>query len=250
MQKSLFLFILVTLCHSLPVYSQFKKGSRMGGATVGSIFYNNGNVDVTYPPPTQGYSYNSNSFGVSIMPSMGWFISDNTAIGISLNINPSSIKNTYEFNGTTYKKDKSTPFNIGIGGFARNYFGTNSSFMPFGQMSLNFGTSTQNTEGFFYGGSSSGAFKETYEGKSSGGFITNAALTFGLTKMLNAYTGIDLFAGYNYSYSKNTMKTTTLRDEGNNGSIDQTSISEPTTKFTNHGFVLGAGFQIFLETRK
>jgi len=222
----------------------------MPGAFVGSIFYNNGNADISFPAPTQGYSYKTSSFGASLTPSMGWFISDNTAIGVSLNLNPSGTKTTYEFNGTTYKKDESTTFNFGIGGFARNYSGNSSSFIPFGQISLNLGISTLNTDGFFYGGSGSGSYKDAYDGKSSGGFFTNATLALGITKMLNEHTGLDIFAGYNYSYNKNTVKTTSTRDDGVNGSIDLTSISEPTIKFTNHGFMIGAGFQIFLQARK
>lgn len=222
----------------------------MVGVTIGSIFYNNGNADVSFPAPTQGYSYKTTSFGAAIAPSVGWFISDNTVIGGMLNINPVWLKNTYEFNGTTYRKDESNTFNLGIGGGIRNYFNNNSTYKPFGQLNFNLGISSQNTEGFFYGGSGPGSYKETYDGKSSGGFFTNAALALGFTKMLNAHTGLDLYAGYNYSYSKNTLKTTTLRDDGINGSVDQTSISEPTTKFNNHGFVLGLGFQIFLEARK
>lgn len=249
MQKSLFFITLISF-FSHPSFSQFKKGTRMPGATVGSIFYNNGNTDISFPAPTQGYSYKTNSFGLSLTPSMGWFISDNTAIGASLNLNPSGTKSTYEFNGVTYKKDESTTFNFGIGGFARNYFGNNSSFIPFGQISLNLGISTLSTEGFFYGGSGSGAYKDAYDGKSSGGFFTNASLALGLTKMLNEHTGLDIFAGYNFSYNKNTVKTTSTRDDGANGSIDLTLISEPTTKFTNHGFMIGAGFQVFLQARK
>jgi len=249
MQKSLLLIFLI-VCFSTISFSQLKKGTRMPGATVGSIFYNNGNTDVSFPAPTQGYSYKTSSFGVSLTPSMGWFISDNTAIGASLNLNPSGSKTTYEFNGATYKKDESTTFNFGIGGFVRNYFGNNSSFIPFGQISMNFGISSLNTEGFFYGGSGSGAYKDAYDGKSSGGFFTNAALALGLTKMLNEHTGLDIFAGYNYSYSKNTVKTTSTRDDGANGSIDLTSISEPTNKFTNHGFMIGVGFQVFLQAGK
>ncbi len=67
--------------------------------------------------------------------------------------------------------------------------------------------------------------------------------------MLNVHTGLDLFAGYTFSYDKNTFKTTTQVDLGNNGTIDQTTISDPTQKFTNHGFVIGLGFQIFLEKK-
>jgi hypothetical protein len=250
MLKSFSFFILIVLCFSFTASSQLKKGTRMVGVTIGSIFYNNGNADISFPAPTQGYSYKTTSFGAAIAPSMGWFISDNTVIGAMLNINPVWLKNTYEFSGTTYRKDESNTFNLGIGGGVRNYFNNSSTYKPFGQLNINFGISSQNTEGFFYGGSGPGVYKETYDGKSSGGFFTNAALALGFTKMLNAHTGLDLYAGYNYSYSKNTLKTTTLTDAGINGSIDQTAVSEPTTKFTSHGFVLGLGFQIFLEARK
>jgi len=223
----------------------------MAGADVGSIFFTSGTADVSYPAPTVGYTSKTTSFGVSIAPSMGWFISDNTAIGVLLNINPSSNKTTYESGGNTYQQDKVSIFNIGIGGFARNYFSSEgSSFRPFGQLSLNFGFNSQQSDGFFYGGSGSSAYKLTYDGKSSGGFFFNAALALGMTKMLSAHTGLDFFAGYNFSHNKNTYKTVTQRDDGNNGSIELTYESNPTTNFSSHGVVLGVGFQVFLDPRK
>lgn len=222
----------------------------MAGANIGSVFFNSGTSDVSFPAPTQGFTSKTTSFGISISPSMGWFITDHTAVGVSLSVNPSNNKITYESGGTTFQQDKSTTFNLGAGGFARNYFNSSSSFMPFGQVGLNLGLSTLNTSGFFYGGSGASIYKTTYDGKSSGGFFANASLLLGMTKLLSPHTGLDFYTGYNFSYNKNTVKTTTLRDDGNNGSIDLTSISEPTTKFTNHGFVLGIGFQIFLEPRK
>jgi hypothetical protein len=176
---------------------------------------------------------------------MGWFMNERTIIGATFAINPVKNKTTFENGGNTFQKDESTSFNIGIGGFARNYFSTSSSFMPFGQAGLNFGMSSQKTNGFFIAGSN--AYKSTYDGKSSGGFFANAALSIGMTKLLNPHTGLDIYAGYNFSYTKNKYKTTTLRDDGNNGSIDLTSISEPESEFTNHGFMVGIGFQIFLH---
>jgi hypothetical protein len=232
--------ILVTLF----VSAQFRKGTRRAGASIGSIFFNSGTSDVSFPAPTQGYISKNTSFGISISPSMGWFISDNTAVGASLNINPVSNKTRFENGGNTFQKDELNSYNFGIGGFARNYFSSSSSFIPFGQFGLNMGISTQKTNGFFI--ANSNAYKTTYDGKSSGGFFANAALSLGVTKLLNPHTGLDIYAGYSFSYTKTTYKTTTLRDDGNNGSIDLTSISEPTSKFTNHGFMIGIGFQVFL----
>ncbi len=250
MYKKTALFIPVFLVINLSVQAQFKKGMRMAGANVGSIFFNSGSADVSYPTPTTGYSSRTTSFGVNIAPNMGWFISGNTVVGVSLNINPSSSKTSYESGGKTYQEDKVNGFIFGVGGFARNYFKSSSSFMPFGQFGLNLGISTQKTEGFFYGGSGASAYKITYDGKSSGGFFANTALVLGMTKMVTPHTGLDISIGYSYSYSKNTYKTTSLRDEGNNGTIDLTTESNPTSKYTTHGLVLGVGFQIFLDARK
>jgi hypothetical protein len=253
MQKKIALFIPVFLVASLSVNAQFKKGMRMTGVNVGSIFFNSTTADVSYPAPTNGFTSKTTSFGVNIVPTMGWFISDHTAIGVSLNINPSSSKTSYEpeAGGNTYQRDKINGFNFGIGGFARNYFNSSSSsFMPFGQLGINLGISSQKSEGFFYGGSGASAYKTSYDGKSSGGFFANAGLVLGMTKMVTPHTGLDITFGYSYSYSKNTYKTTTLRDDGNNGTIDLTSESKPTSKYTTHGLILGVGFQIFLDARK
>ena len=110
--------------------------------------------------------------------------------------------------------------------------------------------SSLNTSGFFYKTESAGIIKTSYDGKSSGGFFANASLSLGMEKLLSPHTGLDIYTGYTFSYTKNVNKTTTTRYNVTTGMIDQTSISEPTTKFTNHGFMLGIGFQVFLEPRK
>ena len=218
----------------------------MTGATIGSTFFNSGKSDYSYPSPTTGYTNTDNNFGISLNPSMGWFVSENVAVGALLNIAYNHDKSFNEASGNTFQKDISNRFNIGIGGFVRNYFKSSGNMMPFGQYNLNFGIGSSSKNGVSF----SGGNKTTYDGKSSGDFYANTGIVLGLTKMLNPHTGLDLFLGYTFSYTKNTMKTTTLIDLGNNGSIDQTAVSEPTQKFTNHGFVVGLGFQIFLDKRK
>lgn len=221
----------------------------MYGASVGNIFFTSGSADQKVVS-VGSLSYQTNNFGIAISPSIGWFISEKTAVGAVLNINPTSQKTTYESNGNTFQKDQSNNFNIGLGGFARYYFGSSNSFMPYSQFGLNAGINTAKTEGFFYGGSGATAYKETYDGKSSGGFFVNTALHIGMTKMVGETTGLDIFAGYNFSYNKNTFKTTRLRDDGNNGSIEQRGENETITNFTSHGAVLGIGFQVFLIGKK
>ncbi|HSU26944.1 MAG TPA: hypothetical protein VLJ68_01070 [Chitinophagaceae bacterium] len=249
MHKRILCFCLAFLAIHPVLRAQFKKGMRMVGASVGTGTYNIGNSDVTYPSVT-GFSSKENSYLLSFSPMMGWFISDNTVIGGSLLLNPNGSKSRYMSTGSTFQQDKVNTFNVGLGGFARNYFKSSGSMMPFGQGNLNLGVSSKNSSGFFYGGSGSSVYKTTYEGKSSSGFFANVTLSLGITKELNPNTGFDLFVSYTYSYSKNTMKTTTLRDDGNNGSVDLTSVNEPTTKFTNHGFSIGVAYQIFLDAKK
>ena len=229
--------------------AQFVKGDKMVGTSVGSIFFNSGGSDVSFPQ-VRGYSSKSSSYGLRIEPAFGWFISEKTVVGATMFINPNSQKVSYEDLGTTFQKDKSTSFNIGVGSFIRNYFGNNSSFMPFGQFGFNAGINSSTTEGFKYY-KSSPDYKASYNGKSSGGFFANAILQLGLTKMVGEYTGLDIYLGYNYSYNKNTFKTTTLTDNAPyDGTPETRAENEPTTKFTNHGLIVGVGFQVFLKGKK
>lgn len=244
--KTTALLLAAALLISPAAQAQFKKGQRMAGASVGSVGFNSGKSDISYPPPTTGFESNNQNMQFSLNPSMGWFISENTAVGALLNLGYRYQKIFDEANGTTFNKNTGKSFNLGIGGFARNYFASSGSMKPFGQFTMSFGTGSSSHDGFRF----TGGNKETYDGKSSGDFFANAALSLGFTKMLNNHTGLDFFAGYNYNYNKNTYKTTTQTDLGNNGSIDQTAVSEPTSKFTNHGFMIGIGFQVFLDAKK
>lgn len=243
------LFLAVSMLGYLVGTAQFSKGDKMVGTSIGSGIYNSGNSDFTVAQIGTSQSKISN-YNLNISPSIGWFLNDKTVVGGSLNINPTGNKTTYEQNGTTYQSDKSNSFNIGLGGFVRQYFKGNGKLNPFGQFGFNVGISSLNTEGFFYGGSGASAYKATYDGSSSGGFFANSSLQAGFTKMLGENAGLDFFIGYLYNYSKNTFTRNSARDNGNNGSIDETGKNETTTKFTNHGFLLGVGFQVFLKGRK
>lgn len=229
--------------------AQFNKGDRMAGASVGSIFFNAGTATQNVNS-IGSLDYSMRQFGINITPSIGWFLTEKTAVGVSLNINPESNKTTYKTNGSIFQEDRDNSFNIGFGGFIRNYFNSTGRFLPFGQVGINGGFNTRKTEGFFYGGSGAGAYKEMYEGNSSGGFFFNSTLNLGLTKLLSDNIGLDLFAGYNFSFNKNTFNIIRLRDDGNNGSIESRSENETETSFTNHGVILGLGFQIFLRGKK
>jgi len=245
MQKIISAFILLLLVN-ITLKAQFKKGMRMVGGSIGNVFFNSGKSDYSYPAPTTGYESNNDNFGIALNPSIGWFVSDNTAIGAMLNFGYTHQKAFAKAaNGNVFNRDVSNSFNIGIGGFARNYFKSSGTMIPFGQFNLNGGIGSASNNGFYFTGND----KSTYDGESSGDFFINTGVELGFTKMLNDHTGLDFFVGYTYSYNKRTYKTTTLTDLGNNGSVDQTAVSEPTFKYTNHGVILGAGFQIFLDKK-
>lgn len=220
----------------------------MVGVSIGNISFNSGKSDYTYPQPTNGFSANTRNFSVNVTPTYGWFITDNTVVGASFILGYNHKKTFYldEATGNTFEEDQFNSFNIGIGGYVRNYFSTSGKFYPFAQVGVNFGPGSSDSKGFSY----SGVNKSTYKGKGSGDFFANAGVAFGLTKMLSKTTGLDFSLGYNYSYEKSTFKTTTQIDLGNNGTVDQTNISNPTQKYTNHGVSLSVGFQIFLEGKK
>src|SRR5258705_10005637 len=249
MRQKTSLFCLFLMANSMAIKAQFAKGDKMVGASVASIVFNSGNADISVASIGNNISKITN-YGVSITPSIGWFISDKTAVGAMLNINPNGQKTTYEENGNTYQSDKLNGFNIGIGGFVRNYFSGKSAWMPFGQFSLNGGISNQKTDGFFYYKGGVPYYKYTYSGNSSGGSFVNAALDLGLTKMFGDNAGLDFFIGYNFAYNKSTFKKTTLFYDSINDPILDVGKNETTNKFTNHGFVLGLGFQVFLRGKK
>jgi hypothetical protein len=246
MQLKITAVTILFLFTSIISNAQLKKGMRMAGVSIGNIYINSGETDYSDPNIPGPYTSNNNNFGVSFSPTYGWFISDNTAIGALISLNYRRQKIFDVSNGTTFRRNTTNFFDIGIGGFARNYFSTSGKWMPFGQFSTNFGLGTSNHEGFSFSGND----KSTFDGKSSGDFFANAGLSAGLTKMLNGNTGIEIFIGYNFSYSKSNYKTTTLIDRNNNGSIDETANSDLTSKYTNHGFAAGIGFQIFLDSKK
>jgi hypothetical protein len=249
MRQKTSLFCLFLMANSMAIHAQFAKGDKMAGASIASIFFNSGNTDIS-TASIGDVTSKITSYGVSITPQIGWFVSDKIAIGATLNINPNGQKTTYQENGSTYQSDKSNGFNIGFGGFLRSYFSGKAAWMPFGQASLNGGISNLKTDGFFYYKGGVPYYKYTYSGNSSGGSFVNAALDLGLTKMFGDNAGLDLFIGYNFAYNKTTFKRTTLYYLSASDMNPSTGKNETTNKFTNHGFVLGLGFQVFLRGKK
>lgn len=240
--------LLVSLM-ATPAFAQFSKSDRMVGASVASMSYNSARTDGSVASVGVATAHTKNH-DLLLNPSMGWFISENTAVGASLLVNPSGTTTHYETNGITFQKDRESGFNAGVGGFVRHYIRGNGDFLPFAQAGINGGLSWLESSGFFYGGSGVDAYKDTYAGKSSGGIFFNGTLLAGVTKKLSAHTGLDIYLGYQYSYSKHDYERTITTDRQIDGNIDEIRKSEVRTTHNNHGLVLGLGFQVFLSKTK
>lgn len=250
MRIKYFLSLVLLIISITQLDAQFTKGDKIVGASLANAFFNTGTADQTVTS-IGSVTAKVSGFGISLTPSLAWFVSDKTAVGVMVNINPTGDKTTYEGNnGSTFQKDKSNTSNIGIGGFIRTYFGDANTLLPFGQININGGISNLKKEGFLYLGTTPSVNKETYTIKSSGGTFFNTGVNAGLTKMIGEKAGLDFFIGYAFSKTKNTIKKIKLIDDGNNGSIDRTEENETTTRSTSHGFQLGIGFQIFLSGKK
>jgi hypothetical protein len=221
----------------------------MVGTNIGVSFFTSGNSEYTFPG-TRGYTSESNTLGVNINPSLGWFVSDNIVVGGLVSINIASKTTNNKSVDTTFSHNKNSQFNFGLGGFVRYYFNTTSGFKPFGQFNLSFGTGSTKNSGYVYSTDLTGNYKDTYDGNSSGDSYYNAGLNFGVTKLLNSFIGLDIYASYNYSYSKSTSKTTTNRHYTTGSGGDLKLEYAPTIKNNNHNFGVGVGFQIFLESKK
>jgi hypothetical protein len=247
MRSSFFLAILCTA--SMASVAQFQKHTRIIGASIAAGSFGAGTTEYTYPA-AQGFKVASTNYNFSLTPSYGVFISERTSIGASLLLNyaHSRIENK-TLQDTTYKQDKSTNTDLGLGLFLRQYFSNGKNLLPFAHVYVNGGTGFGSTSGFNYTSDQLGAYKDVYSGKISGKFFFNTGINIGVTKMLGSATGLDLFAGYFYSYTKYSSATDVNRDYSNT-QPDLTLQYQPTQKFTGSGLNVGIGLQFFLQPRK
>ena len=247
MQKKVSSALIVLLLATCS-FAQLKKGNKITGLSIGSVFTNNGKTD--YSSATSSYSISNDNFGVSIAPSLGWFTSDNLAVGVMPVIGFTSSKLLGKSgSGNTFSKDETTGYHFGIGGFARYYFpGTAKMMRFFGQYNLGVGLAGSQSEGFEY--DQLGTYVDRFDVKSSGDLFANTGIVLGLAKFLNAHTSLDFYIGYTYSYTKANVTGASNRDYANPLTPDEQREINEDRKTTNHGLVLGLGFQVFLENKK
>jgi hypothetical protein len=239
------MFFAAALLLSAAAEAQYAKGTKMIGATLATGNFTAGTTDYSYPA-AQGFKVDSRNFSLSLSPSYGVFVNGNTAVGFSLLVNTSSNKTDYKtLRDTTYSSNTSRTTDFGAGAFLRYYLNTDpKKINPFLHAFANGGSGIGSQEGFEYGTDPAGPYKDTYDGKASGRVFLNTGLNLGVTKLLNPSVGLDIYAGYVFSYSKLTTKVTNLRDYTTGADLTQTF--EPTQKYMGNGVQLGIGVQVFL----
>jgi hypothetical protein len=232
---------------SLIVASQIKKGMYFTGSTFGSAFSTFSDKEISFPSPTEGYTLNENGFNISFNPYIGTFISNRTALGYGFTVGLNTNSTSYTAaNGNRFRRDKEARMDAGINIFLRQYFlvadGPRSNSF-YAQGCINTGFSSMDTEGFSYGVD----YKDTYEGKSSGGFYFTPGVGFGWQCFVSDHVAFDFGFSTQWRISNYKIKTTTLRDELMNGTIDQTFINEPRYKETTQTIAGGIGLIYFFD---
>lgn len=241
-------FVVTVLLINSITNAQFKKGDKMVGASVGTVFFNHNSTESS---STVVYSTISNdNYGINFNPAIGWFISDNISIGIKPTVGyyKQKILGTTPA-GSTFLKDESNRFKIGVGGFARYYLNSdNVKTRFFGQYDLSAGLGGSKREGFEY--ERVGVFVDRYDYKSSGDFFANTGILLGLSKFLSNKTALDVYIGYEFSYIRSNTTGNFSRDYSDPSTGDVTEKPDFVQKLTGHNVTLGVGFQVFLEKKK
>jgi hypothetical protein len=248
---SKFILLLNTayLFSSMAAKAQFKKGDRFAGVNYAMLVADNITTKVSFPSPTEGYTIREQNTSGTFTPLVGYFISGRTAVGGGVSFTDIGLNTRYKAaNGNTFREDNDNRSDIGFTVFVRSYLKSNSpgGFQFFGQANLGAGYSWRKIDGFVFGSN----YKETYEGKSSGGFYFLPSLAIGFTRMVSTHVGMEVLAGFQYRQSNYGMKTITLRDDGIDGTIDATAIGDATFQQKKYSVNVGAGFFILIDRSK
>jgi hypothetical protein len=240
--------VVIGLLITAAINAQFRRGDKMVGASIGTVFFNHSNTDLSTSLLVSSTS--NDNYGINFNPSLGWFVSDNIAIGIMPTVGYSKQKILGKTpTGNTFIKDESNRFNVGIGGFARYYLpGENTKARFFGQYDLSVSLGGSKRDGFEY--ERNGIYVDRYDYKSSGDFFANTGISLGVSKFLSNKTALDIYFGYKLSYIKSNTTGNFSRDYTNPATADETERPDYVQKLTGHNLTLGVGFQIFLDKKR
>jgi hypothetical protein len=193
------LFVLLLVFAGLIGYSQTEKGTMFIG---GGINFS-GNSDVNLDTVTR---YDICSYGVNIHPDFGYFVKDNLAIGVMLNLGYSSSKNSYDrkYPNTSNQTDNRTSYMVGAGFFGNYYIKISEhfDFLINGEVSFAYNTSVLKRST----SDTSNQYNALYPEKTDNrGYTAGVSFSPGVVWFINPKLGIQASFGrlyYNYSYSK------------------------------------------------
>src|SRR5690606_39013787 len=86
-------------------HAQFPKGTRMVGASVANLSFNSGTSEQDVES-IGNTTAKVTGFDISLSPSLGWFISENTVVGFTFSVEPSKERISFEENGSTFQRDE------------------------------------------------------------------------------------------------------------------------------------------------
>lgn len=249
MKKSFLITICGIACTSMAA-AQISKGTIMLGPTVGSTSYSSATDNLDYSTGTNtNRNTSTKTFGLSLGPQAGVFLTNHFVLGGMLGYNITSRKTDVTTNSSVHApvtaNTKTTNYTLNIGPFMRYYF--------YNKLAKNlFYLQASGTAGTGNGTSSGNGINvnSTYvsDGKVSHIFTWNAGGGIGLTHFFTNSVGMDIGLGYGYTSTsdKNTSNTLTT-----NKTTDNTISTDNNYKETvkTNGITLGVGFHWFLNCK-
>ncbi len=250
-RKSIFLttttaFALALLSVTPADAQQLKKGNMLVETSLGDISINKGKTK--YESPTAVTSrYETNSFGITLSPRVGFFLSDNFVLGTELYISLyNSSDDDFNAAGVKTSDSKYKNTNIGLSPFARFYFpGKNPKSVFYGQLNAGFNVDISLKRDYVYYnalGAITSKFKYNYEKKP---FNFRGDVKVGWNRFLTESIALNMDLGY--GFSKNTQ-TSTYTNTPTVGPATTSTSSKYT--YDRSGVVWGLGFTMFIPCKK
>lgn len=203
----------------LSANAQIASGSLMFGWVLGADIKSEGTTKVTGAPDLKTPGYTEWNFS----PTVGYFLSDGLAVGLSLNVGSMYMLTATSTDGT--KKENVMGSTLGVGLFARKYSEITTNLYMHTQAGLNYGSfsfTDKDNDGL-------SAFKD---GDKVSGTLINIAVSPGLTYFVSPKWGIDFSLNNILSYDMTTTKTETPATG---------LLPASTTETSGGGFSIGAG---------
>ena len=227
-------FMCLFLAMTCLLFPQNKKGNLIIGTDVGSAGLYIGNSESGYSSSKDINKSDYTSYGISVYPTIGYYIKDNLVVGtyFELGFNGNKYNNSTTADSST-SESKSSYVYFSLGPFARFYLGQdNGKGRLFVHVSAGIGFYPLYS--YTYTPSSGSGYKEKYDKY----FPWNAGLKIGYEHYFNPVIGLELYFGYTYYHSNNSY------------TLDYTTGTDYTYNYTGneHDFTFGVGLQIHLDT--